>query len=106
MGLKKRLHGLTHIPAVQSALVVLGFLLMMVSPLVGVIPGPGGIVVFAAGLALTLKYSRWAKRTYVRLKRRHPNKGAWIDWGMRRKSALRRRARDQERLASGTARGD
>jgi hypothetical protein len=71
---------------------VIGMLLMAVSPLFGVLPGPGGIIVFGAGLALTLKYSEWAKRHYVRFKRKHPNKGRWADWGMRRPSARRREA--------------
>ena len=38
----------------------------------------------------SLKYSEWAKRKYVEFKRRHPNKGRWADWGLRRKSAKRR----------------
>jgi ribonuclease P protein component len=85
---------LTNYPAVRSALVVLGFILIGLTPLVGPIPGPGGVIVFAAGLSLVLKYSAWAKRIYVRFKRRHPKKGDWADWGLRRASAKRR----QERL--------
>ena len=76
--------------AVRTSLFVIGIILMVVSPLAGVLPGPGGIFLFAAGLALTLKNSEWAKRQYVRFKRKHPNKGAWADWGMRRASARRR----------------
>ena len=56
------------------------------------IPGPGGIVVAAAGLALILRNSRWAKRRYVRFKRWRPKAGDWADWGMRRPSYRRRRA--------------
>jgi hypothetical protein len=82
--------GLTRIALVRQLLVVLGCLLIVLSPLVGAIPGPGGIVVFAAGLSLTLKYSGIAKRLYVRFKRRWPNKGRWADWGLRRQSARRR----------------
>jgi len=82
-------------PIVRSALFLLGIVLILVSPLVGAIPGPGGLIVFAFGLGLVLKYSEWAKRQYVRFKRRHPNKGRWADWGMRRRSALRREARRQ-----------
>jgi hypothetical protein len=78
---------------IRQCLVVLGILLILVSPLVGAIPGPGGVFVFAAGLALTLRNSEWAKRIYVRFKRKHPNKGRWADWGMRRMSARRREAR-------------
>ena len=77
----------------RQGLMVLGFLLIIVSPLVGAIPGPGGVFVFAAGLALILQNSEWAKRLYVRFKRRHPNKGRWADWGLRRLSARRREAR-------------
>jgi ribonuclease P protein component len=92
MDLRERWKAFETIPLVRTILVALGFLLMAGSPLVGVIPGPGGLVVFAAGLALALRYSRRVKRTYVRLKRRHPNKGEWADWGLRRPSALRRQA--------------
>jgi hypothetical protein len=71
---------------------------------VGAIPGPGGVFVFAAGLALILQNSEWAKRLYVRFKRRHPNKGRWADWGLRRSSARRREARlKQAQAESGHA---
>jgi len=79
-----------RIPMVRTGLFATGLMLMIVSPLVGAIPGPGGVIVFAAGLGLTLKYSEWAKRQYVKFKRAHPNKGRWADWGMRRRSARRR----------------
>ena len=69
---------------------VAGLVLMVLSPVVGLIPGPGGLFVFAGGLGLTLKYSRWAKRQYVGFKRRWPKQGAWVDWGLRRLSARRR----------------
>jgi ribonuclease P protein component len=95
---------LTRYPAVRSALVVLGFILIAVTPLVGAIPGPGGVFVFAAGLSLVLRYSAWAKRLYVRLKRRHPKKGHWADWGLRRASARRRKemAKAREEAEAGT----
>jgi ribonuclease P protein component len=83
----------TQYPAVQRALVVVGFILIGLAPLLGPIPGPGGIIIFAAGLSLVLKYSAWAKRFYVRFKRRHPKKGDWADWGLRRASAKRRKER-------------
>ena len=94
---------LTRYPAVRSALVVIGFILIGLTPLLGPIPGPGGIIVFAAGLSLVLKYSAWAKRFYVRFKRRHPKKGDWTDWGLRRASAKRRLERlkaEQEAAAA------
>jgi hypothetical protein len=97
MNLRDRWIALGKVPAVRTALFVLGVLLMIISPLAGVLPGPGGILVFAAGLALTLKYSEWAKRKYVEFKRKHPNKGRWADWGMRRASAKRREEIRKER---------
>ena len=46
------------IPLVRQCLVALGFVLIALTPLVGPIPGPGGIIVFGAGLSLILKYTR------------------------------------------------
>ena len=86
----------------RQCLFVLGILLILVSPLVGAIPGPGGVFVFAAGLALLLQNSEWAKRQYVKFKRRHPNKGRWADWGMRRTSARRREERLKQAAAEET----
>lgn len=92
MKIGERWKALSGVPAVRTALFGVGILLMLISPIVGVLPGPGGIIVFAAGLALTLKYSEWAKRQYVRFKKKHPKKGGWADWGLRRQSARRREA--------------
>jgi len=72
---------------VRTALFMTGLLLLIVSPLAGAIPGPGGIFVFAAGLTLTLRNSDWAKRQYVRFKAWQPKAGRWADWGLRRRSA-------------------
>jgi len=106
MSIRQRWLALGRIPAVRTGLFLLGCLLLAITPLVGILPGPGGVVTFGFGAGLVLKYSEWAKRKYVRFKRRHPNKGAWADWGMRRKSAKRRHARDQERLGAGAPQGD
>jgi len=76
-------------------MLALGFLLIIVSPLVGALPGPGGIFVFAAGLTLLLRNSAWVRRRYVHFKRRWPKHGAWTDWGLRRKSAKRRAQREK-----------
>ena len=75
---------------VRTALFMTGLLLIILSPLVGAIPGPGGVFVFAAGLTLALRNSDWAKRQYVRFKRWQPKAGGWADWGLRRRSARRR----------------
>ncbi|USI73943.1 hypothetical protein [Sphingomonas morindae] len=70
-----------------------GWLLVLLAPLVGLLPGPGGLFVFALGAALLLESSPRAKRFYVRIKRRWPRLGDWLDWGLRRPSWKRRQAR-------------
>ena len=77
-------------PVVEWSIFATGVMLMILSPLAGVLPGPGGIFVFAIGLAMVLKTSMWAKRRYVRFKRQQPKVGRWADWGLRRQSAKRR----------------
>ena len=79
-------------PVVEWSLLALGIALLVVSPLVGAIPGPGGIVVAGIGLALVLKTSMWAKRRYVMFKRWKPKAGRWTDLALRRRSARRRDA--------------
>jgi len=77
-------------PVFEWTLLVIGVLLLIVSPLVGAIPGPGGIIVAGIGLAMVLKTSMWAKRRYVHFKRWQPKAGRWTDWALRRRSAKRR----------------
>ncbi|MEW4468660.1 PGPGW domain-containing protein [Parasphingorhabdus sp. JC815] len=69
----------------RFALSIIGFTLMLISPIIGALPGPGFIILFPIGLALVLQNSRWAKRRYVDFKRRFPQYGKWTDWAMRRK---------------------
>ncbi len=88
-------------PVVEWSILVVGILLMIASIPVGALPGPGGIFVFAAGLALVLKTSMWAKRHYVRFKNWQPKAGRWVDWGLRRRSAKRREAMRKHREALG-----
>ena len=91
----------TQLPAVQWTMFGIGVILMAVSPLLGALPGPGGIVVFGLGLGLVLKTSMWAKRHYVRFKKKQPKIARWTDWGLMRKSAKRREAVRKERKAMG-----
>ena len=79
-------------PVVEWTIFAVGVLLIAVSPVLGALPGPGGIFVFALGLAMVLKTSQWARRHYVKFKRWQPKAGRWTDWGLRRKSAARREA--------------
>ena len=88
-------------PAVEWSIFVVGVVLVLLSPLAGIIPGPGGIFIFAIGLAMVLKTSMWAKRRYVHFKRWQPKAGRWADWGLRRKSARRRAMLEKEREDTG-----
>lgn len=87
------------LPWVEWSLFAIGILLMIASIPFGALPGPGGIFVFAAGLALVLKTSMWAKRRYVHFKRWQPKAGGWLDWGLRRRSSRRREALRKEQKA-------
>jgi hypothetical protein len=80
-------------PYMRLFLFGLGILLIIISPIIGVLPGPGGLILFPLGLMLCLQNSNWAKKRYVRFKARHPKYGGWMDKVMRRGSALRRHAR-------------
>ena len=75
-------------------------MLVVVSPLLGALPGPGGVIVFGLGLAMMLKTSMWAKRHYVRFKRWQPKVARWTDWGLMRKSARRRAERRKQQRAA------
>jgi hypothetical protein len=97
MSIRRRFLQIRDTRLFQGAVFVLGVLLILVTPLVAALPGPGGIFVFAAGLTLILRSSLWAKRHYVRFKRWQPRAGSWADWGLRRRSAKRREALKKER---------
>jgi len=88
-------------PVVEWSIFLIGLILLAISPLVGAIPGPGGIIVAGIGLAMVLKTSMWAKRHYVRVKRRQPKAGRWMDWALRRPSAQRREAIRKAQQTSG-----
>ncbi|GAA4019998.1 hypothetical protein GCM10022280_20230 [Sphingomonas swuensis] len=93
-----RLAALRDTRLAQTAMFVLGLLLLfVVAPLASPLPGPGGLLIAAAGLTLVLRTSLWAKRHYVRFKRWQPRAGGWFDWGLRRGSARRRNALVKER---------
>ena len=88
-------------PVVEWSIFGVGVILIAISPVFGALPGPGGIFVFALGLAMVLKTSRWARRHYVKFKRWQPKAGRWTDWGLRRKSAARREALRKQRKELG-----
>jgi hypothetical protein len=101
MWTREQWHGFIDHPVVEWSIFVVGVILILLSPVAGIIPGPGGIFVFAIGLAMVLKTSMWAKRRYVHFKRWQPKAGRWADWGLRRQSARRREQIAKEREAAG-----
>ena len=81
-------------PALRTAALILGVLLIAVTPIAALAPGPAGIFTFAGGFGLVLQNSLWAKRQFARGKRRFPRTGNLADRALRRGSAKRRRERD------------
>ncbi|MFO1014074.1 MAG: hypothetical protein U1E50_09950 [Caulobacteraceae bacterium] len=73
----------------RPMLIAVGWVLIVLSPFVGILPGPGGIPVFVAGAVLVLRNSRGARRWFIRLQRRHPK---WV-------SPLRRMLKKRPDLA-------
>ena len=100
-------------PVVEWSIFVIGLLLLfVVAPLVGAIPGPGGVIVAGIGLAMVLKTSMWAKRRYARFKRWQPTlfgrrfkPGNWTDFALRRRSARRRKELEKQRQAASVEEG-
>jgi hypothetical protein len=84
-------------PVMRVLLLSCGALLIAAAPLAAPLPGPGGTLIFAAGLVLVLRNSAWARRNFARWKRRWPRAGGFADWALRRRSAQRRRHRDKQR---------
>jgi hypothetical protein len=105
MTFKQRLALLRKSEPARLALFGLGCLFLLVTPLVGPIPGPGGIVTFGIGMGLVLQNSQWAKKRYVAFKKRSPKAGSWADWSLRRQSA-KRRDEKAKREAAGEVGGD
>lgn len=101
MTLKDRWYALGRSPLYRLAMGVIGVALMLASPLVGALPGPGGIFVFAFGLGMVLRSSLWAKRHYVVFKRKRPKIGHWADWGLGRRSHRRRAERKKQKEKAG-----
>ena len=101
MELKARWRSFMADERVRFALFLVGCLLILLAPVAGLLPGPGGLIVFAVGAGMALKYSRWAKRRYVAFKKRHPRYGGWADWSLRRASAKRRDAITKRKAADG-----
>jgi hypothetical protein len=85
--------------AKRLLMLAVGPVLIVLAPIVGLIPGPGGVIVLLAGVALTLQNSQIAKRLYVRAKRRWPGLGHWSDKGLRRPSHFRRLRRKKNAVS-------
>jgi hypothetical protein len=71
--------------AYRWLMISLGWALMIIAPLIGWLPGPGGLILFPIGLAILIKHSLWAKRRYLRLSKTYPEYALWANWAMRRR---------------------
>ncbi len=56
----------------RIAAIVGGWALIVASPFVGILPGPGGIPVFLAGAVLVMKNSPGSRRAFARAHKRWP----------------------------------
>ena len=74
-------------PPMRMLQVGVGAILVIFGPLIlgPTTPGPFGTLAFAGGLVLMLRNSRWARRRYVTLKRRHPKFGRYSEIALRRR---------------------
>lgn len=74
----------------QWVMIVLGWMLLLLAPIVSPLPGPAGLACFFLGSVLILKNSLWAKKQYARHGKRHPEYGEWLNWLLRRKRFRKR----------------
>ncbi len=65
--------------AVGVVLMLAGLLMVVTVPIPGV-----GLLTFGVGLILVLRNSGWARRRYVRWKRRYPRAGRLTEFGLQR----------------------
>ncbi len=73
----------------RIAQIGLGGLLMLAAPVAAIpTPPPFGTLIFAIGLALVLRNSRWAKRRYLLWTRNYPRVRKTVNFGLRRKQGL------------------
>ena len=79
----------------KIALMGAGWTLLGLSPIVGLLPGPGGIPMAAAGLVLILSQSYTARRIFIRSQQRYPKILGPLRRFMRRKTAARRTAAEK-----------
>ena len=102
MNVKATWRRLCRRKGMRMAILLICCLLIVITPAVAILPGPGGVFTFGIGAGLILRNSAWAKRRYVIFKRHWPKSGSWADWSLRRASARRR----HDVAKAGAAAGD
>lgn len=80
----------------KVVLLSVGWVLIVVGPVVGIIPGPGGIPITGAGVILVLSQSQTAKRVFLRYYKRYPE-----TIGPFRRFIQRRKPRNQAEAEKG-----
>lgn len=58
---------------VRIGWMLVGAVIMVAGVAISPLPGPFGLPLAVVGLMIVLRNSMWAKREFVKLKRRHPN---------------------------------
>lgn len=76
--------------AYRWLMLTVGWILVLGSPLLGPLPGPGPVILLPIGLAIILKHSRWAKKRYARAARIYPRYTNWANWAMQRSKVTER----------------
>jgi len=56
----------------RTAMMALGFVIILLGIIIAPLPGPGGIPVIALGLVFVLRNSYWAKRQFIRAQYKRP----------------------------------
>lgn len=56
----------------RTAMMALGFVIILLGIIIAPLPGPGGIPVIALGLVFVLRNSYWAKRQFIRAQHKRP----------------------------------
>lgn len=57
---------------VRWIMIASGWVIMAAGIIISPAPGPMGAPIFAVGLILVLRNSRWARRQYIKMQRRYP----------------------------------
>lgn len=87
------------LPVKKIVILSTGWILVIIGPVVGILPGPGGIAVTGVGALLIMGQSRIARRMFVRTQRRYPETIGPVRRFIRRRNQRRTLKRLQKQRA-------